>query len=92
MMNLLIWGAGAIGGSIGAYFSRAGHGVTFVDRVQDHVDAINRAGLRITGPMDGESHGFKFLERKMVRERNRVCHALIEAAGCIDQTLSGLKL
>ena len=51
-MNLLIWGAGAIGGSIGAYFVRAGHGVTFVDRVQDHVDAINTAGLRITGPID----------------------------------------
>ena len=51
-MNLLIWGAGAIGGSIGAYFIRAGHGVTFVDRVQDHVDAINTAGLRITGPID----------------------------------------
>lgn len=51
-MNLLIWGAGAIGGSMGAYFIRAGHDVTFVDRVQDHVDAINRAGLRITGPID----------------------------------------
>jgi hypothetical protein len=41
--------------------------------------------------MDPESHGFKFLERKMVRERNRVCHALIEAVGCIDQTLSALE-
>ncbi len=51
-MNLLVWGAGAIGGSIGAYFIRAGHDVTFVDRVQDHVDAINKAGLRITGPID----------------------------------------
>ena len=42
--------------------------------------------------MDAESHDFKFLERKMVRERNRVRHALIEAVGCIDQTLSGLEL
>jgi 2-dehydropantoate 2-reductase len=51
-MNLLIWGAGAIGGSIGAYFIRAGHAVTFVDRDQDHVNAINASGLRITGPID----------------------------------------
>ena len=40
--------------------------------------------------MDAKSYGLKFLERKMVRERNRLCHALIEAAGCIDQTLGGL--
>jgi len=52
MMKLLVWGAGAIGGTVGAYFTRAGHDVSFVDRVQDHVDAINTAGLRITGPVD----------------------------------------
>ncbi len=51
-MKLLIWGAGAIGGTIGAYFIRAGHEVTFVDRVRDHVDAMNTSGLRITGPID----------------------------------------
>jgi hypothetical protein len=42
--------------------------------------------------MDDQSNAFKFLERKMLRERNRVCHALIEAAELIEQTLSGLKL
>jgi len=40
--------------------------------------------------MDPESRDFKFRERKMVRERNRVCHALVEASACIDRTLSGL--
>jgi 2-dehydropantoate 2-reductase len=50
-MQLLIWGAGAIGGTIGAYLTRAGHDITFVDRVAEHVAAINRAGLRITGPV-----------------------------------------
>ena len=34
---LLVWGAGAIGGTIGAYLVRAGHHVTFVDIVEDHV-------------------------------------------------------
>lgn len=51
-MDLLIWGAGAIGGTIGAYLARAGHGVTFVDREGVHVDAINAHGLRITGPVE----------------------------------------
>ncbi len=51
-MNLLIWGAGAIGGTIGAYLVRAGHQVTLVDRVLEHVDAIRTRGLSITGPID----------------------------------------
>lgn len=51
-MDILIWGAGAIGGVIGAYLARAGHAVTFVDRAADHVAAINARGLSITGPID----------------------------------------
>jgi 2-dehydropantoate 2-reductase len=50
-MKLLVWGAGAIGGTIGAHLARAGHDVTLVDRASEHVDAINRVGLRITGPV-----------------------------------------
>ena len=51
-MRLLIWGAGAIGGTIGAYLARAGHDVTLVDSAGDHVDAIDRKGLHITGPIE----------------------------------------
>ncbi len=51
-MRCLIWGAGAIGGTLGAYLVRAGHDVTMVDAVPDHVAAITRDGLRITGPID----------------------------------------
>jgi 2-dehydropantoate 2-reductase len=51
-MKLLIWGAGAMGGTIGAYLVRAGHDVTFVDRAADHVAAINASGLHISGPVD----------------------------------------
>lgn len=50
-MKVLIWGAGAIGGTIGAHLARAGHEVTFVDQAADHVAAINRQGLTITGPL-----------------------------------------
>src|SRR3981081_2718632 len=51
-MRSLIWGAGAIGGTLGAYLARAGGDVTLVDTVVEHVDAITRGGLRVTGPID----------------------------------------
>jgi 2-dehydropantoate 2-reductase len=51
-MRVLVWGAGAMGGTIGAYLARCGHDVVLVDQARDHVDAINRRGLQITGPVD----------------------------------------
>jgi 2-dehydropantoate 2-reductase len=50
--RILIWGAGAIGGSVGAWLKRAGHNVGFVDVVPEHVAAIRGGGLRITGPVE----------------------------------------
>src|SRR3954462_13960082 len=47
---ILVWGAGAIGGTIGAHLVRAGEDVTFVDRDRDHVAAMQK-GLGITGQM-----------------------------------------
>jgi 2-dehydropantoate 2-reductase len=49
---ILIWGAGAIGGTIGAYLVRAGHPVVFVDIVPEHVATIGGPGLRIEGPVE----------------------------------------
>jgi 2-dehydropantoate 2-reductase len=50
-MRFLVWGAGAIGGTLGAYLARAGHEVTFVDTDADHVSAIDAVGISITGPV-----------------------------------------
>ena len=50
--TILIWGAGAIGGTLGAYWARAGEDVLLVDIVQEHVDAVNRDGLSIEGPVE----------------------------------------
>jgi 2-dehydropantoate 2-reductase len=47
----LVWGAGAIGGTLGAFLARAGHDVTLVDTVAEHVAAVNRSGLAISGPI-----------------------------------------
>ena len=49
---ILIWGAGAIGGVLGAYFARAGHAVHMVDIVPEHVKAMRSTGLRIEGPVE----------------------------------------
>jgi 2-dehydropantoate 2-reductase len=50
---ILIWGAGAIGGTIGAHLVRARHAVVFCDIVADHVAAISdpARGLVIEGPV-----------------------------------------
>jgi len=49
--RILIWGAGAIGGTVGAFLTQAGHDVTFVDIVPEHVAAIRdpARGLVVTG-------------------------------------------
>ena len=49
---ILIWGGGAIGGTIAAYWARAGIPVLLVDIVQAHVEACRTTGLRIEGPVD----------------------------------------
>jgi 2-dehydropantoate 2-reductase len=45
-------GAGAIGGTVGARLARDGHDVLFCDADSAHVDAINRDGLTIEGPVE----------------------------------------
>lgn len=49
---VVIWGAGAIGGTIGAYWARAGIPVLLVDIVREHVEACRTTGLAIEGPVD----------------------------------------
>ncbi|WP_158746235.1 ketopantoate reductase family protein [Acidisphaera sp. L21] len=52
--RILIWGAGAIGGTVGAFLVKAGHDVTFVDIAADHLAAIRdpARGLAISGPVE----------------------------------------
>lgn len=46
---ITIIGAGAIGGTVGAFLTDAGYDVTLVDVVPEHVEVMNREGLRISG-------------------------------------------
>ncbi len=49
---ILVWGGGAIGGVLAAYWARAGVPVLLVDIVADHVQACRTSGLSITGPVE----------------------------------------
>ncbi|MHB8486932.1 MAG: ketopantoate reductase family protein [Candidatus Acidiferrales bacterium] len=50
--RILVWGAGAIGGTVAAYLRRAGLDITVVDANAAHVQAIRERGLAITGPIE----------------------------------------
>ena len=50
--TILIWGAGAIGGTLGAYWARAGIDVRMVDINAEHADTCGVQGLTIEGPVD----------------------------------------
>jgi 2-dehydropantoate 2-reductase len=51
-VRLTIIGAGAIGGTIGAHMIRDGHDILLCDADAAHVEAINRRGLTIEGPVE----------------------------------------
>ena len=52
MTDYVVVGAGAIGGTIGARLARSGRTVLLCDADRAHVEAINRQGLRIEGPVE----------------------------------------
>jgi 2-dehydropantoate 2-reductase len=49
---ILIWGAGAIGGTLGAWWARAGIPVRMVDLVAEHARLCSTSGLVIEGPVE----------------------------------------
>ena len=49
---LVVIGAGAIGGTLGAHLARAGHDVLLCDVDAEHVAAIREHGLHIEGPVE----------------------------------------
>ena len=48
-MRIGIIGAGAIGCVVGGMLTRAGNDVTFIDQWPDHVEAMTKVGLRLSG-------------------------------------------
>jgi len=58
-MKITVVGAGAIGGTTGAFLSDAGYDVTLVDSVAQHVKAMNEKGLRVSGCRGDATHKVK---------------------------------
>ena len=52
---ILVWGAGATGGTVGAYLARSGMDVTFVDANRAHVEVMRERGLELQGPIEAFS-------------------------------------
>jgi 2-dehydropantoate 2-reductase len=50
-----IIGAGAVGCVVGGLLTKAGHDVTLVDQWPEHVEAMRRRGLRLTGTIGDET-------------------------------------
>ncbi|MCY0093759.1 ketopantoate reductase family protein [Hoeflea ulvae] len=51
LQPVVIWGSGAIGGTIGAVLANAGRKVVFVDASEEHVRRIREQGLHVEGPV-----------------------------------------
>jgi 2-dehydropantoate 2-reductase len=48
-MRIGVIGAGAIGCMVGGLLTRAGHDITLADQWPEHVEAMRRDGLRLSG-------------------------------------------
>jgi 2-dehydropantoate 2-reductase len=48
-MRILVMGAGAIGGNVGAPLMKAGYDMTLIDQWPAHVEAMKANGLRVSG-------------------------------------------
>jgi 2-dehydropantoate 2-reductase len=66
-MKITIIGAGAIGGTTGAYLAGAGYDVTLVDANAEHVAAMNQQGLRVTGCRGDSTFSVKALTPDQLR-------------------------
>ena len=53
--NIAIVGAGALGGHVGAYLTRAGERITFIDPWPEHVEKMRREGLTLRGQTGPEN-------------------------------------
>ncbi len=69
-MRYIVIGAGAIGGTVGAYMVKTGHDVLFVDNVAEHVDKINETGLKITGREEFIINAPAILPKDLAKEFN----------------------
>ena len=54
--RIAVVGAGAVGGYLGGHLARTGNDVTLIDPWPEHIEAIRRNGLKLSGMTDEESY------------------------------------
>ena len=54
--RIAVVGAGAVGGYLGGHLARTGNDVTLIDPWPEHIEAIRRHGLKLSGMTDEESY------------------------------------
>ncbi len=83
---VLIWGAGAIGGILGAYWARAGIPVLMTDIDADHAAACSNEGVLIEGPVEDFRQVVKTLTPDEVEGRYR-CIVLAVKAQATEEAM-----
>lgn len=60
-MKIVIAGAGAMGSRIGLYLSQSGQDVTLLDGWQEHIDAVQRHGLKVHSLGEVTTHPLRMM-------------------------------
>ena len=80
--RLAFVGAGAVGGYVGGHLHRLGHDVTLIDPWPEHIEAIRKRGLELTGVTEagarrgrGADHApdRSAVARQAAPDRHRLC-------------------
>ncbi|MDA8164255.1 MAG: 2-dehydropantoate 2-reductase [Desulfobacteraceae bacterium] len=91
-MRFVIAGAGAIGGLFGAYLSRGGHEVVFVEPREEIVAAVNSQGIGVVAEHAEDGAEAAFTPARAVLDASEIesCDAVILAVKAFD-TLAAMR-
>jgi 2-dehydropantoate 2-reductase len=87
MRRIAIWGAGAIGGTIGAKLALKGEDLLLIDAVESHVKVMNTKGLFI----EGDGNGFTVKVRALLPEEVKTPLDLVFLAVKSHHTLDAVR-
>lgn len=84
--SIVIVGAGAVGGYFGGWLALNGARVTLIDAWPEHVEAIRRDGLKLSGMTPEESHSVQVEALHITEVQDFVRRARIDIAICATKS------
>ena len=87
--QIIIWGGGAIGGTIGAYLARSGIEIIMVDIETKHVEVCRSKGLEIFGPVEEFNQVIKSVKPEEVKGKYK-CIILAVKAQATEEAIKSL--